>query len=578
MSTDEHTSDRTSLGYVLQHLVEDGLNLNSVDFEANCDYYKGFIKPDVLIPGNPPKYSVHVTATGADNSFQMKKWRYVDEVLQMRSVWKNDFLSINVLFGPTAGYRDGDITLLQSLFDREVVVESIVDGDTVFALAVEALSLNGTGKKSREIADDLMLNPVVKKVVRKIGKAVKETILSGDATGATGTSCKKLADFLVERELYLKLSPPQVVDKAFWKRTLLRFLAVTPSYWPQLFQLTTSEVNVAKIDRRLIREASRAKLLKIRESATGMQFVTLSDEAGVTIKAGLSIDLVERVGRAVYKDSRRRFELADLWDDGVRAKTAIEEVAGAVSKGGDALVSLLANSIECGGTPNVPHHRAHVLDVILASIDFSQNQLQSRYSGPEVGVKNPIPNMVPRTEIATQAIAAGKINTTLVAQSIIDSVEKELEAVNWGDILDLIRRYISLRVYNLTKGSSIDPLEEYIASVLLGEQWVLVPPKIVTKHPMVGKVTTIFSFVAVKGEKRLILKCLFGDTGADHKAEEMEARMRMVRVEENSDFSNTKTIFIADGNWHKNKMQSLVLGGWDYIVSVADFPALLASI
>ena len=101
MSTDEHTSDRTSLGYVLQHLVEDGLNLNSVDFEANCDYYKGFIKPDVLIPGNPPKYSVHVTATGADNSFQMKKWRYVDEVLQMRSVWKNDFLSIST------GYENG---------------------------------------------------------------------------------------------------------------------------------------------------------------------------------------------------------------------------------------------------------------------------------------------------------------------------------------------------------------------------------------------------------------------------------------------------------------------------------------
>jgi hypothetical protein len=578
MSNEEHTSDRTSLGYVLQYLVEDGLNLHGIKFESNCDYYKSFIKPDVLIPGNPPKYSVHVTATGADNSFQMKKWRYVDEVLQMRSVWEDDFLSINVLFGPTNGYRDGDITLLKSLFDREVVVEKLNDGIVIFEMAIEALSGNDSGKKSREIADDLMTKAVVRTVVGEIGKAIKKIVSSGATTDAPKDSCARLSGFLHEREKYIKKAPPIIAGKAFWKRTLLRFLAVTPDYWPQLFKLATGEVNLTKLDARLVREASRAKLTTIREGATGIKFVALSAEASITIKAGLSLDLVESVGKSVYADPRRRFELLDLWDDGVRAKQAIEEVAEAHFQGAADLTKLLDRSIHGGGSELVPHHRAHVIDVILAAIDFSQNQLQARYSGPEVGVKNPIPNMVPRTDIATQAIATGKIDTKIVAQSIVESVETEINAVDWTATQDLVRRYLALRVYNLTKGSSIDPLEEYVAAILQQADWTISKPKIVTKHPMVGKLTTVFSVVAVKGNHRLILKCLFGDTGADHKAEEMEARMRMVRVEPTADFSNTHTVFVADGKWSSNNITSLVLGGWDHVVSVADFRPLLATL
>ena len=578
MGNEEHTSDRTSLGYVLQHLVEDGLKLHGIKFDSNCDYYKSFIKPDVLIPGNPPQYSIHVTATGADNSFQMKKWRYVDEVLQMRSVWEDNFLSINVLFGPTIGYRDGDIALLKSLFDREVVVETLNGGSAVFEMAIEALGGNDSGKKSREIADDLMNNVVVRTVVGLIGKAVKKIVASGATTNALKDSCTGLSGFLHEREKYIKKAPPIIAGKAFWKRTLLRFLAVTPDYWPQLFKLTTGEVNLTKLDARLVREASRAKLTTIREGATGIQFVALSEEASITIKAGLTLDLVESVGKSVYADPRRRLELLDLWDDGVRARLAVEEVAEALSSGHTHLTKLLSQSIHGGGSDLIPHHRAHVIDVILAAIDFSQNQLQARYSGPEVGVKNPIPNMVPRTDIATQAIAAGKIDTKMVARSIVESVETEINAVDWTATQDLAGRYLALRIYNLTKGSSINPLEEYVAAILQQAGWTLAEPKIVTKHPMVGKLTTVFSVVAMKGNHRLILKCLFGDTGADHKAEEMEARMRMVRVEPNADFSNTHTIFIADGKWSANNITSLVLGGWDHVVSVAEFQPLLESL
>jgi hypothetical protein len=186
--------------------------------------------------------------------------------------------------------------------------------------------------------------------------------------------------------------------------------------------------------------------------------------------------------------------------------------------------------------------------------------------------------MVPRTNIATQAIATGKIDTKIVAQSIVESIRTEINAVDWTATQDLVRRYLALRVYNLTKGSSIDPLEEYVAAILEQADWTITEPKIVTKHPMVGKLTTVFSVVAVKGDHRLILKCLFGDTGADHKAEEMEARMRMVRVEPNADFSNTHTIFIADGKWSANNITSLVLGGWDHVVSVAEFQPLLESL
>jgi hypothetical protein len=557
--------------------VEDALREQGISFAPNVGYHAEFIKPDVLIPGKPPKFSVHVTATGADDSFRMKKWRYIDEVLQMRSVWGNRFVAINVLFGPISGYQAGDRLLMKRIFDAEIAVHDFDSADVAFKKALAAVAAASPGDKSRDIATAVVLDPSGKKTVRQLGKVLKKILDSSPKSVAPKAACDILGRFLKERDTYLKAHPPVASGNAAWKRSALRFLAVAPKHWATLHGLAGKEVDASSLDPRLVQEALSAQLVKIREGVGGIRVLSLSAELTLSIRAGLSLSFLESVKKAAHADPRRKYELEDLWDGGIRARAAVSEVAGAIGKGRPQLIALVSRSIEKGGSPKVAHHRAHVLDVILAATGLSQNQLQDRYPGPGVGVTDPVRNMVPRTELALQVLKTGKLDPIAAATAIVKSIRSELDAVKWSDTSGLSESYLSLRVFNLTKGSSIDPLEEYVSAELIRNRWKVGEPAIVSSNPIVGKVKTIFSAVASKKGRVIVLKCLFGDTGADHKAEEMEARMRMLRLDPPPGVELT-TVFVADGKWNSSNLRCLVLGGWDHVVDVAEFPKLLRSL
>lgn len=577
MATDSHTSERTSLGLVLQHMVEDCLSDEGIQFVANCSYFPNFIKPDVLIPGAPPKYSIHVTATGADNSFQMKRWRYIDEVMQMRSIWGNDFVAVNLLFGPIAGYQVGDRQLLQKLFDQEVIVHDFDQMDYVYHKAIAAIGSATSGERSRQVATKLLQDVNVKSIIYTLGKELKKIVDSGMQSAAHPASCRQLKKFLATRQRHLKSNVPSISGRAAWKRSALRILAISPQYWDQLYRLQGKEVPASRLDPRMILEASRAKLLKVREGAAGIRNVSLNDELNLTIRAGLTLQMMQSIHSVVSVNPRRRFELEDLWDGGVRAAAAVTEVANAFGQGASALVELVAHSILHGGSKSLEHHRTHVLDVVLSAIGISQNQLQDRYRGPGIGVMDPVRNLVPRTELAVQSIKNGKLNVKDAATGLVNSVWTELSAIAWDDIQSLKEKYVNLRVFNLVKGSSIDPLEDYIEAELLGAGWILEESKFASQHPFVGTVKTDFSAIASKNGKLLLLKCLFGDTGADHKSEEMEARMRILRLSASVEI-DLVTIFIADGNWSQGNLECLVLGGWDHVIPVSQFRATLTAL
>jgi hypothetical protein len=368
---------------------------------------------------------------------------------------------------------------------------------------------------------------------------------------------------------------------------MLRFLAVTPAYWDDAFSLLGSEREVRSMDPRMLYELQRAKLIKVRDGVNELKFASLSSEVGLTIKAGLTLDLLNKVRHTVSSNPRRRYELDDLWDGGSRARTAVSEVAEIMKKKDtDGFDRLIAYSIRYGGSTMVQHHRSHVIDVLLAATGISQNQLHDDCSklgfpGGKTVRKSDAPhirNVVPRTVIATNAIKKDSLDIDGLATTISKALSARLSSVNWEELELLVSQYLNLRAFNLTKGSSIDPLEDFIISALEEAGWKLEKSGIKSTHPLVGSVNTVFTAVAVKNNKKVILKCLFGDTGADHKAEEMEARLRMVALQGIDKKYNVVTVFVADGKWSSNNITSLVLGGWDYVVSVAEFHSLLASL
>ena len=576
MTRDEHTSDRTSLGLVLQYLVEDALSDVGIAFKGNVNYYPSFIKPDVFIPGEKPKLSVHVTATGADDSFQMKRWRYIDEIMQMRSVFGSKFASVNLMFGPFEHFRESDKAVIGALFDYSLFVNRIPHGQAAFELCSHAVMQSTGAKKSREIATELSSNKTVARVMAKVGRELQLLVNQGAVSRIDPKVAKGLVDFLKDREKYLAANPPVMSGQAFWKRSLLRFLAVSPKYWSEIFNLGSKETSVNKLSSELLTQAVNADLITVREGTGSQRFASLTKEIGLTIRAGLSLEMINSVGNLAARDPRRKFELQDLWDGGGRAKAAVSEFSKALQDGETATVQLLTHSIEHGGSPNQRHHRAHIIDVALSALGLSQNRLQTLYRGPNFGVKNLIQNIVPRTLLCTEAILKKKIDSTDVAKAIYAAIEPNLSIIQAANSIELEYRYVAARRYNLTKGSSIDPLEDYVGSLLQTNGWTIKPPGLTRSHDLVGRVKTQFSFVAIRNGKTIVLKTLFGDSGADHKAEEMEARMRMVRLSTEADqVSSLVTVFVADGKWSSTNIKCLVLGGWDHIVTVSEFPELL---
>jgi hypothetical protein len=575
MTQDEHTSNRTSLGLVLQYFVEKALKVNNIDFLPNFAYYPTFIKPDIVIPDKDPKYSIHVTATGTDASFRMKKWRYIDEIFQMRSIWKDQFCSINVLFGPVAGYQVGDRKLMSCLFDEEIVTDTLLNGVFAYQAALQAIK-DAPHLKVADLVGNLIKVKQISEFIKSLGDSIKSIISMNNKSKVSRRTANELSSYLSKREALLKRSPP-LVKSAYWKRSLLRLLAIRPDFCKPIFDLTTGEKLQRDLPIGFVTEAMRAKLISLRDGVGGNVYVSTIDEVGISVQDGLDINLLNQLRASVHSDPRRKYELEDLWDGGSRARDAIDEVRLAFIAGIKPLEQLIALSIRHGGSTTIPHHRAHVIDVLTSAVGISQNLLNELYQGPSLGITDPVRNMVPRTELAMLALKVGKLDPDEVAQFVLAPLLKMLNEVNWDDSEKLIERYLSLRAYNLTKGGSVDPLEAYVQSALSAAGWTVEKPAIVSKHPLVGSIKTVFSAVGKKDNKQIVLKCLFGDTGADHKAEEMEARIRLVKLTAEKDVE-IHTVFVADGKWNNNNIQSLVLGGWDHVIGVSHLDGLLKKI
>jgi hypothetical protein len=571
----QNTSEKTSLGYVLQLLVELALKEANIKFVPNYKYHSSFIKPDVLIPSDPPSQSVHVTATGGDDSFRMKRWRYVDEILQMRSVWKNTFVAINVMFGPLNVYQARDRELLKNLFDYEISVHGLINGEITYQNAIQAVKQYGKVKTSSQIVKILAEQDKTISTIQSLAGELKIAISTAKVTNAPFDNLNELSDYLQTRKTLLSKMDLSEYQEAFWKRSILFFLATTPLLWGEAINIKDKSVLEKTLTPRLVTEGLRAKLLKKYSGIASK--ITLKPDVQKTLEAGLTKEFLDEVRKDVENNPRRKYELEDLWDTGIRASKAIKEVRRAIYKGKESINKLVLYSITNGGSKEIDHHRSHVIDVLISAVGWSQNYLQEKYSGPSIGVTDPIRNIIPRTEIAQQALKKSQALIPSITSGIVDAIWDELEKVDWNNEDELIQKYLNYRVYCLIKGSSIDPLKDFICDSIIQEGWTICSPNISCSHPLIGITKTQFTGVASKGEKRLLVKCLFGDTGSDHKAEEMEARMRIIRTCPNL-WKNSITVFVTDGKWSTDHRQALFLGGWDHLVAVNQFKTLLQTI
>ena len=569
-STPSSISSSTVLGYMLQGIVEKSLDTKKCSYRSNVHYNPLFIRPDVFV-GDPPTRSIHVTCSRGDNSLSMKRWRYVDEIFQVKSIYGNDCITINVMFGPKSELLDNDIALMNGLFDINVYVGDL-DGGSSIHRESERLALKG---ESAAVG----LDKVVKKGIHRKLLSLLGAELSAHIYGKRKSNWpeRMTNDLVAYTDKRLKVAdtynhPPH---KAAWKRTLLRLLCMPKHIAEKVLALDMAAISDGKDGDYWI---SRLKHLKlIRQRAGLIKKIEPTDELLDTLADGLDISTFLALFDRVTEDDRRKNELLDLHDAGERATASCHEFLEILRGGEKPLQKALSYSARFGGTASIEHHRAHLYDILICMLSLSQNRLQQSLPKISFGVRDPIRNMVPRTNIWTQAVLKDPGVVEVIAK---ETVKKHYEALSTSAISlpELVDKYIEYRCYCISKGSSIDPAEEIVNNYF--QQSSIHPTgscSITVDDPIVGKLTTRFSYSGetVDGRK-IILKCLFGDTGADHKAEEMEARIRSIKL--SAEHSEVIAIFLADGFWSENNIKSLLAGGYDYIAHFNSISDVLESI
>jgi len=560
-------SHKTTIGYCLQSLAELTLKKQNIEFDSNVKYYDCYIAPDIFI-GSPPEFSIHVTCSQGDDSLTMKKWRYVAEITQIRSVYSGDCHTINLMFGPTDDLMEGDRKLLKGLFDSTIFVENIENGNRLYN---EVHLLTEKGLNTKQSIDEIVKFDWVSQHLEDLGSDINTIISTKKGTKWSNHLCEKLKNNHANRIKNLEnINIPKT--GIAWKRSLLRVLCVNEIYWNDLFN-----IKINNFSKNILNHLISCKIIKTRKTLRINYY--FEDEWVNSINNGLDISAAKILKNRILNDNRRKYEILDLWDDGERSIKAIKEFVNTFKKGKNKFIEYLNYSLESGGSQLVSHHRAHPFDIIIILLNISQNGIQQRLGKIPFGVKDSIRNLVPRTDIALNYINNNKEITnyvsTLTYNKFSDQIKNELSLVSE---LDLQKKYLNYRIYCITKGSSINSLKEVILDYFLKNNNFTIEEKtrLTVNNEIIGKFTTDFELVAkdINGTIFLV-KCIFGDSGADHKSEEMDGRIKTFKLFSEK-YKNAKSIFIADGYWSRKQINSLYLAGWDYICSCNQLSNILS--
>lgn len=541
----DQTERSTRLGYVLQGVVEYILREScdeSVQITGNAEYAKDIIRPDVIIGKlSKPDVSFHVTCSDNRDSFRMKRWRYVCELFQLKGHHRN-VCSVNLVFGNRNLYQPGDLTFLQRIFDQTLDLTNDPLGEEIFDSAV------GTLDKAISAS----------KAARKI---------------VSSLSSRKKSDFI--RPLLEIINKKGREVKDIWKLPVVRRIGGST-----ISSDVCSDFRAAFL-RGLLLEEDSFSLLK--------QFV--QGEIAKPPQAAIDVGLIRLIEEMEGDRYDGRVGLPDIFSDtlislrrlvllNANIERLVSEARGVPQplKWTDEAFQLFGrqpskSSVKACLLLAKDHPRELFIDMLVAGYDCSANSLESLWdhSITPVGIKNPIANIVSKTgfiDLPTDELCKGLCD-------VWQKLEKSRSNARSNSIHEFLSRLIAYRRYCLTKGSIVNPLDYLTSTSIEALGYEAIGKKRFVSSTIEGSpIATEFlhTFSNPLTGRKFAVKNLYGDTGADHKAEEMAGRLFLIPyrltirgVSSNKDQESWDYVFVPEGYWVKAQLDLLVSAGW-YVV------------
>jgi hypothetical protein len=546
---DEATARATRLGYCLQGVVARCLRAARLGAEIHEDhaYAEGVIRPDVLVgPPAAPRVSVHVTSSDSRDSFRMKRWRYVCELFQLKS-FRPAVHATNVFWGTPELYQPADVAFLGLLFDSTIDLRADPEAHRLYGVAQE----RSAAEPPALVAEELFRGASAR--FRNAFTAVRRAL-------ATPPKAQHNPLWTAPR----RRGTNRLLDgrRTGWVRLLLRCLLLTEAEMAALKAHAAGRSEPPNL-------AVELGIVQCQVGIVSAWFVPPA------FRLALAAGLVDSFRRAVLADARAARLAGEARDAGTAAWVGPVH---RLLRGPPSLESA-ERLLHLGDD----HPRLVALDGLLAAYGVSANSLESRWDEATcpTGVKNPVANLLSRTELVRRCFLPGG-----------------RDALARG-VLHLWRQLEEWRQFEFR------PEAEFRAAVAGYRRRCLFGQKMIRPAPFAARalfcehgwedggkarfpfctrrqgcaVATEFEYTYTKAGRRVLLKCLFGDSGAQHKAEEMAGRLLLLPfrlleggVEHRPPAATP--LFIPEGEWPGPQLDLLASAGWE-VVGLEGLPAYL---
>lgn len=572
-------SQSIKLGKVLEAIMIPMFDSSEYAYNNSDSYENLLTRPDfILFKSGKPVASVAVTNTTSRETWIKKRWRYIDEVAQLKSYFGPSFLTINIFYGNSDVFQTSELKIIQAFFDYTIQASELVQGKELVEI-VENRIINNSRDSANTIAASIIGSPEWKAHSVDLLNSITDCISKGGIYAE-----QNLFKLVWEKEHPNYYQQIQAVQKGTYSRTVtyLRYMYLNSLLVSDdvVGELVTSVKKDLPLSDAAIKECKITDFTMV--SRLGKKYIG-DMKVKETVSAGFTKKIYEEISEGIFSSDTQRFLLKDIKEP-KRIELMVDNTLQCINSQKD-LKEALKNSFIDDNFAGLSHKRVWILDVIAAMIDVSIARMNRDYVERygHVGVANPVENFISKTELVCNRFR-NEIELDEFCCNLSNLLFEKISECENGKKDELINSVSNGRKEALALQPYINPLQQYLEIILRrnGLEW--------TKEPidcMLGaiegipetmkKIREIYQ-VKIKGHEYWI-KCIAGYDGVKDKTREMAARGRLLQYSNPyADKRDVSMIFVYDGKWSDELKQLLSLAGWKAIVPIFEFEDYLKNV
>jgi hypothetical protein len=563
----------TLLGQALESLMAVALERAGLKFVRSESHHgQGSHEPDFQVRDDDGLCILQVTNTQQPETFIKKRWRYVEQIAQTKSIEGPMTPCVSVVFGNRASLQQAEHTMSDYLFDAVIWMQEAFGSAEVENKLSEMIQERGAAP---DIAKLVERDSALSKWVDRAAHGISNNIVLSRKHITKRPLYSVWQREHQERTARATRVNAQLTDQpvpTFLRRT---FFKLAPFSDSECETLIAACRRPARLGDEVVALAN-FMTIGLRPSL-GAKHAVADDEIVATVGSGYDVSLHKRLSAALFNEPKYRNLLDDIRDPG-RCREIVRGVHELLaSRNSSGLAALMLSTFRDPSKAGVVSERVWPLDVALAALGMSASEANRRYVEKfgHLGVSNPVKNFIVRTDQALASFADKerlRVFTTNLAGVVIGSVSRQLAGVD-----ELAAQLRARRRDSLFLQPYINPtVELFIQSVgALGWETEEVSlESALALAPVPNRMKRIESLIAcTRGKQRRVVKVIAAyEEGVGHKATEMSGRRRLLgyhaQVGELVRRDLPETHFVYEGEWPLDLLKMLGLSGWERVYSI----------